>query len=489
MDASGRQPPPPAAADASVLRIGLSGVQSIDPVAASPGSIADVFLVDLFYDGLTTVDPDGAVVPSIADFAVNADGTVWRFTIREDSTFADGSSITPEDVVTSMQRVQGRGARSLAALRLDNVTDIAVAGDRAVDFTLEAPSAVLPELLSSPLYPITDDETIERYLAGGDQTPNASGDHTVVLDGSRFVLERRRGSGPETVVVDLFDDDSAALDTFLDGGLDWVVAPPERLGDALAASGPDSLVPFHGGLFLGIDGAVRPLDDPRLRRAIALAIDRTAVVGAVFGPAAQPLLGIVPVGVPGGATECIGPCGPEVGEAARLVREVYPDGQSSPLRILVDDSASQVAVGGIIEEQLEAAGLVVEVSSLDVETYESLITTGQQQMFLFGSLGIGLTPASHLPPLFTSTSPDNVMGFENPNIDAALVAARSQQIALLRTKAWRDVELAILDAVPVVPLVQFRTTGVSSPRLSGFVVRADGSLDLRNTVLVESDDG
>lgn len=481
-EGSGRLQPVPAGDD--VLRIGLSGVESIDPAAFSPASVSHVALADLFYDGLTTLDADGQPVPALADFSVDETGTVWHFEVREDATFSDGSAVTASDVVFSLDRIRARGEESLAALRLDDVVSVAAVSERGVDITVEAPSAVLPEVLSSPLYPVTDQEAISRYLEGGDQTPNASGDYSVVIESvERLTLERRRGSGPANVVVDLFESDTDALDAFLAGSVDWVVAPPDRLGDAVSFAGRDGLVPFHGGLLLGVNADVAPLGDQGLRRAMALAIDRAALVDAVFGPTAQPLLGVVPAGVPGAAAECREPCGPDADEAERLVAQAFPDGQDQPVRILVDDSAAQTGVAGVLEGQLEAVGLDVEVTSVDVETYQELVGAGQQQLFLFGSLGVARTPATHIPPLFESTSPDNVTGLEDAGVDAALRAVRAERGFGPRVQGWRSVEQTVLDRVAVVPLVQFRTTGVSSPRLSGLVVRADGSLDLSGVTL------
>lgn len=467
-----------------VLRIGLAGVASIDPAAGSPASVADVVLADLFYDGLTSIGPDGTVAPGLADFAVNAAGDVWRFTLREDAAFADGSAVTSSDVVYSLDRVRTRAESSLAALRLEQIASVTAVDDRTVDIATDGPNAVLPELLSSPVYAITDEETIEPYLGGGDQTPNGSGDFEVTLESSRrLVLERFRGSGPTTVVVDLFDDQGAALDAFLAGGLDWTVAPPDRLGDATAAAGTDGLVPFHGGLLLGVNPAAAPLDDVRLRRAIALAIDREALVDAVFGPSAQPLLGVVPQGVPGAASECLGPCGPKIDEASAIVAKLFPGEAPGPLQLVVDDSEAQRSVAGVLADELEAVGLDVAVESLDIETYESVVAGGEQQLFLFGSLGVALTPASHLPPLFESSSPDNLTGLADPAIDLSIAAARAEPIDAQRRAIWRNIEVRALDSAVAVPLAQFRTTGVSRPGITGVVVRADGSLDLSGVTI------
>lgn len=466
--------------DAPVLRLGLAGIDSFDPVAVSPAAVSEIVLADLLYDTLAAIDDAGVAQPSIASFSANADLTVWRFELDQGATFADGSTVTADDVAFSLERVLAGGRASLPAIRLEQVAGISITGTSTVDIALTEPSAVLPELLSSPLYAITAREAIERASGGGDPTPNSSGDYVASFDGDGQVsLARRSGSGPAQIEVDLFDDEDAALDAFLEGEVDWTIAPADRVGEASEVAGAGGMVPFHGGLMLGVDSAVAPLGDAGLRRGIALAIDRQAVVDIVFGPTAQPARGVIPAGVPGGVgEECRGVCGPSRGEAEALVATALPDGQDQPLRLLVDDSDSMQGVAAVLEKQLTAVGLEIELVSLPVETYESLIATGQQQLFVYGWLGVARSPSTLLPELFDSTSPDNVSGFADPGVDAALRTARVEPIASVRAAAWRDVEVAILDQVPVVPLLQFRTTGVVSPRVTGFVVRADGSLDL-----------
>ncbi|WP_436795794.1 ABC transporter substrate-binding protein [Actinospongicola halichondriae] len=475
------------AGDPITLRLGLHGIESFDPVAASPASVPDLVLADLLFDTLTVIDDAGVTQPGLATYSANADLDVWRFDLDPDGAFADGSPITADDVVFSLERVLAGGGASLAAVRLDRVASVTAMDPTTVEIALTEPSAVLPELLASPLYAVTSRAAIERAAVGGAPNPTASGSYAADFDGAhRLTLSRRSGRGPATIVVDLFPDENAAFDAFLDGDLDWTTAPPDRLGEASDLVGSSGLVPFQGGLMLAVDAGVTPLDDPGLRRAVALAIDRQTVVDEVFGPTAQPARGVIPAGVPGGGgDDCRGVCGPARDEASALVDAAFPDGQTQPIRLLVDDSPSLQDVGTELARQLERVGLDVEAVSLPVETYEDLIAAGQQQLFVFGWLGVARSPASHLPTLFDSASPDNVAGFTDPGIDTFLRSASTEPIASVRAAAWRDIELAVLDRVPVVPLVQFRTTGVLDPRVSGFVVRADGSIDLSGVTVAD----
>ncbi len=473
--------------DPVTLRLGLHGIESFDPVATSPAAVSQLILADLLYDTLTVIDEAGVTRPGLTSFVANADLDVWRFEVDPDASFADGSAVTAQDIVFSLDRVRAGGGASLAAIRLDRIASVAAVSPSTVEIALTEPSAVLPELLASPVYGIAAKATIERAANGGGLGPNASGSYTAEFDGvDRLTLVRRSGRGPATIVVELFPDEGAAFGAFLDGDVDWTTVPPDRLGEAADVAGPSGLVPFQGGLMLAVDAEVTPLGDPGLRRAIALAIDRQAIADSVFGPTAQPARGVIPAGVPGGGgDDCRGVCGPVRDEASALVDAAFPDGQPQPLRLLVDDSVPLQAVGDEVVEHLDRVGLAVEVVSLPVETYEGLIAAGQQQLFVFGWLGVARSPASHLPTLFDSTSPDNVTGFADPGIDAFLRSASAEPLATVRAAAWRDIEAAILDRVPVVPLVQFRTTGVLDRRMSGFVVRADGSVDLSDVRVVD----
>lgn len=462
-----------------MLRLGLAGSISVDPADVSPASAQGVLLLDLLYDGLTTLDPQGRAVADVAEFRASADLRTWRFDIVDGATFADGSPITADDVIYSLQRLIDRGTGSFAALQLPTIAGLAADGPGAVLIELAMPSTVLPELLSSPLYPVVDREATEQLLAGGDTGPNGSGDYAATLEArSRLVLQRRSGEGPAVITIDLLTDESAAFDAFVDGELDWTIVPPDRLGEAVDVAGTRGLTPFQGGLYLGVDAAVPPIDREPLRRAIALAVDRTAIAEVAYGLAGQPLEGVLPAGIPGIPGGCRGPCGPDLPAARALAAQAYPDGQVKPLRLLIDDSEVHRTVSQVLEQQVESAGLDMVVESVDVGSYESLVAAGQQQLFLFGWLGVARTPASHLPALFHSASPDNVVGLSDPAVDDAIDAIETEPIAAERARGWRELEVAILERVAVVPLVQLRTLAVHSDRVDGLVMHADGSVDL-----------
>lgn len=471
----------------SVLTLGIPGPIAVDPASASVASATDLATIDLLYDTLTVLGDDGTVGPGLADATVDEEGMRWTFTVRDDATFADGSPVEAADVAYSLQRVLAAPSASLAARQLDVVRSIGQVGGRQVVLEVGEPTMLLPEILAAPSFGIVDRDVMAGYLDGAVVAPNGSGPYRAEAADDGLVLHRRRGGGPTAVRLREFGSPDAAVDAFLAGEVDWTVAGSDRVAEVVAVAGDRAFVDFHGGLFLGLGAGSAPLDDLRLRRAIALAVDREALAERVYGPAAASMTGVVPRGVVGAAATCTAPCGPAVDAASSLVAEVFPSGQERPLRLLVDDTPVLVELAGVLRTQLRAVGLATEVSSVDPTSYEQLVLGGRQQLFVFGWLGVGRGPAEYVERPFRSGSPDDVVGFSSPAVDELLAAGRAQPAGPDRVATWRAAATQVVAEAVVVPLVQYRTLGVLAPGIDGFVVRVDGSLDLSGVVRADAD--
>lgn len=458
----------------TALRIGLVGPLTLDPASTSPASASGMQLADLLHDSLTEIGPDGAPVPELADFVPGDDLRSWRFTLVGGVSFADGTPIEADDVVATIERIRAQGGSSLAALQLEGVEAVLAVDPRTVEVRLTEPSALLPEVLASPVFGVIDRELPPTTP---DAPVNPSGDHAVVESAAdRLVLERRRGDGPARTELRLLADDEAALAAFAAGELDVAPVPADRLSE-LADAGTEVLTPFHASVVLGMRVDAEPLVRPALRQAIALAVDRPALAAAVFGAGAQPARGLVPAGVPGAGDGCAGPCGPDLDRARQLVAEAFPDGSPPPLRLLTDQTSTHDAIVRILRQQLDEVGLELEVRPADEAAYAASLSTGQVQLFLTSALGVSRTPASHVLP-WRPGSADDITGHRNDLVDAAIAVGTIEQDLLQRTARWQEAEAGILADVPVVPLVQLRTVAATADRVSGLEVRVDGTLDL-----------
>jgi ABC-type transport system substrate-binding protein len=479
------------------VRLGLPGAVVADPLDASLGLPSDLLVLDLLHDGLTRLDADGVPVPALADdWRSNDTLTAWRFTLDDGARFTSGRGVTAADVIASLERIAKAGDSSLAALRLEAITGFRdfVAGTtehlaglsapdaRTVRIAVDTPMSVLPTILASPVYGVVDVASLEA--AAGDppalDEADLSGAWVPAVDGDTVSLTRRDGTPGhlEGVTLRAYEDGDAAYDAFDDGEVDWAPVPLSRYGDAVEDHGDEHFAPFHAELFFGLNVRVPALANADLRRAIAAAIDREAIVEAVYADLADPLSTVVPVGVPGHDADRCQACGHDPDRAEALLAAAFPDGQVPVVHIDFDESPAQEAMARLVAQDLEAVGIPSELRPLPLEDYKRFVVAGTQELFSFGWIGGYASPDAYLAPLFASTASDNLTGYGAPAVDAALAAARgSDAAASAATDQWAAAEAQVLSDAVVVPIAQFRTQVVLDGRVQGFAHAVDGTVD------------
>ena len=472
------------------LRLGIGGPLVVDPVQASLASPSDLMVLDLLHDGLTRLDADGIPRAALAEsWEANPDSTAFRFVLAADATFASGRRITPQDVIASLERVMQPGDTSLAALSLEavkgfrafadgdaeRVSGLSAPGPRTVRIELATPFSVLPAVLSNPVLSVVDPDTIEGELGALD----LSGEWSVASsDDGDLALDRRAASDAALGGIELraHDDPEAAYESFEDGDVDWAPVPPARYGDAVAKHGTDAFAPFHAELFFGMNVRNAALRRPAMRQAIRLAIDREAIVQAVYPELAVPLSTVVPDGVAGHDPErCACEHDPE--RAKEIVTKVFPNGDVPTVRIDFDQSSTQDQMAGIVADSLEAVGIPTELRSRPLEEYKAFVVSGEQELFSFGWIGAYSSPDAYLAPLFGSAANDNLTRYRSAAVDGFLEGARASRNPEKNAERWATTEKAVLEASVVVPIAQFRTQVVIADRVQGLRHAVDGTVD------------
>jgi ABC-type transport system substrate-binding protein len=474
------------------VRIGIGGDVIVDPVDASLASPRDLMVIDLLHDGLTRLDGDGVPQPALAEeWGANDDNTAFRFHLDPDASFAGGRAITAEDVIASLERVIAAGDTSLVALSLEAVTGfrafvegeaehvsgLTVPGDGIVRFGLETPLSVLPEVLSNPLLSVVDSDTI----AGDDLGAlDLSGAWAVAAaEGGDLTLEARDGFPGWLDGVELrqFDDAEAAFDGFDAGGVDWAAVPSSRYDAAVDAHGDGAFAPFQAELYFGMNLSRPVLAREPLRQAILMAIDREAIVDAVYADLADPLPTIVPAGVVGHDPDRCPECAHDPEAAADIVRFAYPDSDAPVVHIDYDRSPAQQEMAERIAADLDAVGIPTELRPLPLEEYTEFVVSGDQELFSFGWIGAYGSPDAYLAPLFGSTANDNLTNYRSARVDGLLERARAGSDRDKNAERWAAAETDVLEAAVVVPIAQFRTQAVVAERVEGLTHAVDGTVD------------
>jgi ABC-type transport system substrate-binding protein len=483
------------------LRVGIEKPKTLDPSQVSPGSQSELLVANLLFIRLTRLD-DNAVSasPSLAStWTSTPDLKSWQFTLRPDARFSNGRTITATDVKYSLERVAKLGETSLAALRMDpftgfapfasgaasELTGVRVVNDTTLAIDLDSPLATLPELLSAPEYGVVPKEAVEAVTPAFANAPVTSGPFSFAgAEGDVVKLVRATQGSAFLDAIELHEYNTQnigkAYEDFIAGQLDWSVVTNDRAEDAAQRFGATAFRPFDAELFYAFNLLDPTFADVRFRQAIVKAIDRAAIVKAVYPGIADVLNGVVPSGVGGHVDDpCGDPCKFDPTAARALLAQAFPDGNIPTINIDYFTGQGEEAVAGTIVSDLAAVGIKVtqrpKEPGGDPGQYDVFAVSGQQQLFRLGVIGMYGSPDAYLSSLFVSGSHDNATGFSFPAIDQLLQSARSTADPAGRQSLYQQAEQQIMALAPIVPIAQFRSKAVLSPRVHDLVVTINGT--------------
>ncbi|WP_261165001.1 ABC transporter substrate-binding protein [Microbacterium sp. Marseille-Q6965] len=291
--ASGPSPEPTEPDADATLRVGLVLEPDNLDIRRTSGAALEQALIDNVYEGLVSRTPQGEVVPRLAtEYEVSPDGLTYTFTIADGVTFHDGGELTVEDVVASLEAVRADESYVDHAV-LANVASVEAPDDTTVVITLNEPNQNFLFALAGRAGLVFDegDETDLRTAANG------TGPFTVAewVDGDHVTLARNDAywgdpAGVAEVVLQYIPEATALVNAGLDGSLDAITAVDPEFVPELEGSFEVSEGLTTDKFILAFNDAAPPLDDPRVREALRMAIDHQAIVETVgagtpqFGP-------------------------------------------------------------------------------------------------------------------------------------------------------------------------------------------------------------
>ncbi len=259
---------------------------------------------------------------------VNDDGTVtYTFKIRSDARWSDGKPVTAGDFVYSWQRLVTPETAADYNYMIDSVvnaneimagdmdpTELAVSApdDSTFVVTLTSDLPYFLEVCAFPAtFPVRQDVTTKEDGTPNDQwtfdvasyLSNGPYKLTAWNHNSEIVMEPNEqyydvaNLGPDKITFKLMDDQNAMLSGFNSGELDFIEDVPQAELPDLIASGDLKIVDYIGTYYVCYQTQKAPFDDPRVRQAFTLAVDRTFIVDQVTQAGQVPANGFVPAGV------------------------------------------------------------------------------------------------------------------------------------------------------------------------------------------------
>jgi peptide/nickel transport system substrate-binding protein len=272
-----------AQANNSVTVVLTEVLEVIEPCMAARSDVGRVLLQNV-NETLTEFVPGSAdLTPRLATAWEQVDEDTWRFTLRPDVKFHDGSTLDPADIAFSIERNKNAalgcetGGKYFGGMEF---TTTAV-DDTTVEITTMPASPILPLLLSVlPIQP--DSDPADTFTTN----PIGTGPYKLVSwdVGQSLVVERNADYWGEQPVVDgatyVFRTDAAVAAAMVQAG-EADIAPNIALQDATNPE-TDFSYPNSEMSALRIDSMLPPFDDRRVREALNLAIDRDAMIGTIF---------------------------------------------------------------------------------------------------------------------------------------------------------------------------------------------------------------
>ena len=456
---------------------------------------------------LLGTDPEtGELVPGIVESWLIADsGSTLSLRLRDDVVFSDGTPLTAADVAFTLSRVASADYASTAAellspivgypeLHGDVPTDddaerrrlagVEVRDDENVLIALREPLSDFIRVLTSPVTSPVSQAAVERDPEGFARnpvcvgpyvlaSPYAPADPTIRLVRSEAYTPvdtaRTRGGASYADVVELLvlPTADAAAEAVVAGRADVAAARPTDD----AESGPGVALEY-----LGLPTGVAGFDDPVVRRALSLAIDREELVRRVFPRTRAPATGFLP---PVADLTCDDlPARGDVDQARALLRSVGADLSTVRVPLLFNDELRNGELVAEIARQLRAAvGLVAVPTPLSYDEFlaRGTGTRGFEGMFRFSWSLPHASVDGYLHPLFSSDriGRDNLSRFSDPDVDRVLDrVAREAEDDEDRELGYARVSELLCEKVPMVPL----TSSLSRWVLSGRVASATGSV-------------
>lgn len=479
----------------NVLRLS----QRNEPANLDPARAAltdEFFIIRALSEGLVTPAPAGGTpVPAAAvRWEVSTDGLTYTFHLRPDATWSNGEPVTAHDFVASYHRVLTpataapkanlfflvRGAEDFYRGHTKDFTRV---GFRATDdhtlvVTLARPAPhFLAYAASGPWIPVNS-RTVAQHDRQWTRPGNFVGNGPFTLTewrpNQRIVATKRADYWDHTAIkVDAlhllaFDHGDAEERAFRAGQIDVTMAVPQSKLATYAAESPSRLrqVPLDETRYLAFNTTRPPLNDTRVRRALSLAIDRTALVTKVLQGRQTATKRYVPPGL-GGYPDHTAPLTLEITAARQLLAEAgYPDGTGFPVLTLTGWTLTPVleAVQAMWKTHL---GIETRIQVREARVHQAALAIGDYDIGFMTAIPDVADPADLLEN-FRSGATDNYAQWRDPGMDILLDAVSTAHEATERWRRLTAAEDRLLAAAVVAPLYFNRQSFLVAPRVRGW---------------------
>lgn len=461
-------------------------------------------------DGLVSYDSDGNLVYESAEsIDTSEDGLVWTFHLREEARWNDGSAVTAADFVNTIQRaldpnngnaiyanilynIQGAEEYNKGEGALEEVMAVA-ADDFTLEITLDAPCSYFLKMMSMPVfYPskaglaTNDNEAWYKdpatSLGNGAFCLESYTDgvgYTVVKNTNYYQADRVK---LDRITVTFVDDGTALLSAFQTGEIDIVTGLPDYVQDMYTEEDGLFIWTMLTSKFVLPNLETEPLNDSRVREALALALNRTeicAVVGSDYIPSLNYVAEYMLSPNSGGYfKDEVDPLFTEDQEHAKelLAEAGYPDGEGFPkLTYKYPNSEKDSLMAQAIQAQLKSVlNIEIELIGMEDEVYAQDKKAGDFELIRQSWTADYDDPINFLN-LYVSDSSSNYNGVTDEAFDAAIANSDAAADTAKRVQYLHEAQkILVSDNFYLIPVVTQVYICLKNPAIDGITTNAKG---------------
>ena len=487
---------------------GEFSIYNCEPQNLQTGNSSEVCgsrVLDQLYSGLTTIDYDsGEIVGMVASDWETDDTINWTFTIRDDFTFHNGDPVTAQTFVDTWNWVvdpdnaQGQssffdkieGYQEFIDGEATELTGVSAPDDTTLEITLTEAFSPLPSMLSyTAFYPLP--EVAFEDIAAFQEAPIGNGryemdgvwEHDVEIAMTRYEEWPVDSPGvADRIVWSIYSDLNTAYLDAQAGSLDILSGiPPERLTTVDAEFGDlYQQDPSSSFTYMGFPLYQEDFQDPDVRHALSMAIDRQTIIDTIFDGALEVATGVIPPVLPEYRGDACNYCDFDAEAAAELYEAA---GGPSELTVYFNSGAGHEewteAVANMWQQNLPIDSVSFEslefAQYLDLHAEEAI--TGPYRL---GWVLSYPSPQYAMEPIYTTGVDSNYAQYSNEEFDSLINQANSEPDADTAADLYQQAEDILLEDLPVIPLWYGLTTTVQSDRVDNIIV------DPRTFVRVEA---
>ena len=488
------------AAKQELVRNNGSEPASLDPHKVE--SDIEFNIIRDMFDGLLAVKKDGSIEPLLAEKWENKNNTVWTFHLRPGITWSDGTAITAKDVVWSWQRlVDPKTASPYASypgnMHILNAEDIAqgkkpvdslgvkAVDDSTLEVTLTQPTASFLSMLAHPSMVPIDPVLVNRF---GDKWTKpehivTSGAYKVTdwVVNERIVAERntRYWNNKATVINKVtylpISAETADVNRFKAGEIDITYTiPVNQFAQLRKTFGEQvSVEPQLATYYYEFNTTKPPFNDPRLRRALNMGLDKDIIADKVMAqgqrPAwviSQPEIGGVKLSPPDYSTW---PREKRLAEAKKLLNEAgFNEAHPLSFNLLYNTMETHqriaIAASSMWKKNL---GVEAKLQNQEWKTMLDTMHTGNFDAVRYAWIADYDDAATFLNNFRTGSS-ENTSKYSNSAYDEALDNAAKAKDVAERGKYYQQAEDLLARDVPAIPVYHYVRTHLVKPWVGGF---------------------